>query len=128
MRCFIAINIGGGVKKALGDLQKQLQGQVHERKISEGTVKWVRVNNIHLTSKFLGEVRDRQLPEICDIVKKVAAKYKKFNLGFSGVGHFGGRIARVLWISSGEGTNELEQMQNELNEKSAMVNDAATVP
>lgn len=119
MRCFIAINIGDEVKKALGDLQKQLQRRAHEKNIIEGTVKWVSVNNIHLTLKFLGEVRDRQIPEICNIVKKVAAKYKKFNLRFTGAGHFGGRIARVLWVSSGEGANELEQMQNELEEELA---------
>jgi len=119
MRCFIAINIGDEVKKAMGDLQKQLQHQGHERKIRKGDVKWVSPDNIHLTLKFLGEVKDNVVPEICNIVKKVAAKYKKFNLDFAGAGHFGGRIARVLWVSSGEGANELEQMQNELEEELA---------
>ncbi len=116
MRCFIAINVGGEVKKAMGDLQKKLQSRAHEKNIIEGTVKWVNVNNIHLTLKFLGEVRDNVVPEICNIVKKVAAKYKKFNLGFAGAGHFGGRIARVLWVSSDEGADELERMQDELSE------------
>ena len=119
MRCFIAINLGGNVRKALGDLQKQLQHRAHEKNIIEGTVKWVGVKNIHLTLKFLGELKDVELPEVCNIVKKVAAKYNRFNLGFAGVGHFGGRIARVLWIGSDEGTNELENLQNELEEELA---------
>ena len=119
MRCFIAINIGGKVRKALGDLQKQMQHRAHEKNIIEGTVKWVGVKNIHLTLKFLGELKDIELPEVCNIVKKVAAKYKQFNLGFTGVGHFGGRIARVIWIRSDEGTNELEHLQNELEEELA---------
>ena len=38
MRCFIAINIDEQIRKALGDLQKELQNKVDIRK---GDVKWV---------------------------------------------------------------------------------------
>ena len=55
MRVFIAIDIDETIRKDLRDLQAELQSKVD---IEKGDAKWVNPNNIHLTLKFLGEIKN----------------------------------------------------------------------
>ena len=116
MRLFIAIDIDEKNMVALNDLQKELRTKAN---VKAGDVKWVTAKNIHLTIKFFGEVDDEKLPEICEIAEEVASSYKSFKLAIESVGHFGGKIATVLWVSSGEGTEELLQLQKDLEDRLA---------
>jgi 2'-5' RNA ligase len=111
MRLFIAIDIDEKNKAALSDLQTQLRSKADVKK---GDVKWVSVGNIHLTLKFLGEVEEDKLPEICMITEDVASSHEPFDLSIESVGHFGGKSATVLWVGTGEGTQELLQLQKDL--------------
>lgn len=116
MRCFIAIDIDENNRAALGDLQQQLKSEVD---IKKSDVKWVKPENIHLTLKFLGEIRDEQVVDICNIVKDVAGRHDSFELDIESVGHFGGRSARILWVGSGKGRENLLQLQKDLEEQLA---------
>ncbi len=116
MRLFIAIDIDEKNMVALNDLQKQLRAKAN---VKAGDVKWVTAKNIHLTLKFLGEVEDDKLPEICKITEETASFYKQFQLSIETVGHFGGKIATVLWVGTGTGTEELLRLQKDLEEKFA---------
>jgi 2'-5' RNA ligase len=116
MRCFIAIDIDDEIRAALGDLQKELQGKAD---IKRSDVKWVNPKNIHLTLKFLGEVADERIVEICSVVEEVAGRHKIFDVDIGSVGHFGGRSARVVWIGAGEGNDSLLQLQKDLEQQLA---------
>lgn len=111
MRCFIAIDIDEEIRKAMGDLQQRLRGRVDVKK---SDVKWVNPNNIHLTLKFLGEIKDEKVVEICNIVSEVAIRHGSFDLDVESVGHFGGRSARVLWVGSGSGGENLLDLQKDI--------------
>jgi 2'-5' RNA ligase len=117
MRCFIAIDIPKEMKADLAELQEQLAGSVDIRK---GDVKWVHPDSMHLTLKFLGEVPDRQVTDICDIVQEVASRHNAFDLAVKEVGFFGGRSARVLWVGAGLDCPELLQVQQDLEEQLAV--------
>lgn len=95
MRLFIAIDIDEAVQAGLGDLQQQLQGKIDFKK---SDVKWVRPELVHLTLKFLGEVNDSKVAQVCDIVSAAAGKYKSFELEAAKVGYFGKEAAKVLWV------------------------------
>jgi 2'-5' RNA ligase len=112
MRCFIAIDIGEKTRASLADLQKRLAAKVDIRK---GDVKWVEPENIHLTLKFLGEIKDEQAAEVCDIAKQVAAGYAGFDITFESVGTFGGKSARVVWVGIAQGSDKLAELQKELD-------------
>jgi 2'-5' RNA ligase len=116
MRVFIAIDIDANNRAALGDLQQQLKGKVD---IKKSDVKWVRPENIHLTLKFLGEIKDEQVVDVCNVVKDVAGRHGSFELDIESVGHFGGRSARVLWIGTGGGREDLLQLQKDLGQQLA---------
>jgi len=116
MRVFIAIDINEQIRKALGNLQNELRSKVD---IKKSDVKWVNPDNMHLTLKFLGEIKDQEAVDVCNITKKVASQHENFELALETVGHFGGRSARVLWISTGQNSDNLLQLQSDLEEQLA---------
>jgi len=118
MRLFIAIDIDEKNKAALDNLQAQFRSKADVRK---GDVKWVAVDNIHLTLKFLGEVDENKLPEISKITEETASSYKPFQLAVENVGYFGGKSATVLWVGTGEGTGALLQIQKNLETRLAAI-------
>ena len=114
MRCFIAIDIDRKIREGLAILQNKLQSAANVKK---SDVKWGDPDAMHLTLKFLGEIKDDQLASVCNITKDVAARHENFELDVESVGHFGGRSARVLWVGVGLGCDNLLQLQNDLEEK-----------
>jgi 2'-5' RNA ligase len=112
MRCFIAIDIDEKMREAIADLQKQLASKVD---IKKGDVKWVEPGNIHLTLKFLGEIKDEQTGEVCEISKQAAEAHKNFTLDIETVGSFGGRSAKIVWVGAGKGADELLALQKDLD-------------
>jgi len=116
MRCFVAIDIPEEIRAELSDLQKDLARRVDVRK---GDVKWVEPESMHLTLKFLGEVPDNQIVDVCQIVENVAARHKAFDFPVRTVGSFGGRSARVLWVGAGLDCPELLKLQQDLEEEFA---------
>jgi 2'-5' RNA ligase len=116
MRCFIAIEIPEEIQAELANLQKELAGQVD---VHKGDVKWVESESIHLTLKFLGEVPDKQIVEVCNIVKEVASRYQEFDFAVREAGSFGGRSARVLWVGAGLDCPELSELQQDLEDEMA---------
>jgi 2'-5' RNA ligase len=70
-------------------------------------VRWVPVESVHLTLKFLGEVDDKLVPKIEEALAAVAAGAKPFPLSLSGCGCFpNARAPRVLWVGLGGGAGE----------------------
>ena len=113
MRCFIAIDIDEEIRAGLGDLQQEIADRVDIRK---SDVKWVRPDTMHLTLKFLGEIRDHEAVDVCNVAQEVAARHRAFDFAVQEVGHFGGSSARVLWVGAGLDCPELSQFQEALDE------------
>lgn len=122
MRCFIAVDIDDKIRAAVGDLQRQLQGQA---KLARGDCRWVKPELMHLTLKFLGEIKDVESVQVCNIAGQVAGRHKSFELDIEKVGHFGGKSARVLWVGTGAGIDKLCDLQEELERQLAEAGFAA---
>jgi len=116
MRVFIAIDIDDEIRKNLGSLLSDLRSKADVKK---SDVKWVNPEAMHLTLKFLGETKDKQLVDVCNIVKDVAARHNSFELDVATVGHFGGRSARVLWVGVGQESDNLLKLQEDLEQQLA---------
>jgi 2'-5' RNA ligase len=84
-------------------------------------VKWVERENLHATLLFLGEVDDRGLPQVCEVVTEGARQHAGFVLSVETVGCFPSpRRPRVLWVGVGQGAEALcaihETLENPLAE------------
>ena len=114
MRCFIAIDIDDQTRKALARLQNELQGKAD---IKKSDAKWVNPETIHLTLKFLGEIKDELAVDVCNITGDVASRHEAFELDVESVGHFGGASARVLWVGTGQNHDKMLQLQEDLEQQ-----------
>ena len=100
MRCFVAIDIDRHIRAYLGRIQKGLQSRCN---LKTSDVKWVEPGNMHLTLKFLSEIDDAAVVEVCRILAEIAARHSSFSIDFAGIGTFG-RSARV--VSAGTDQSE----------------------
>lgn len=112
MRCFIAIDIDEQIRAKIGGFEDELR---HKTGLDRPKVKWVEPSNIHLTLKFLGEVRDQVIRDVCGLVERIAAEHESFDVEFAGLGVFG-RPARVLWVGTGE-NESLLSVQKDIEER-----------
>ena len=114
MRCFIAIDIDEDIRDQIGRLQNELRQKTG---LTKPDVKWVDPALIHLTIKFLGEVRDEEIAGVCQVVEGVAGDHGSFSVDVKGLGSFGS-AARVLWVGIDRG-DALLALQKGLEERLA---------
>lgn len=105
------------VKKELSRFANQLKKL--DASLVSG-VKWVEVDNLHITLKFLGETSEDQVNQVDGRCKEMCCEFFPFSAEISAFGAFPSkRQARVLWAGvKAEATlNQLwERLENELLE------------
>jgi len=110
MRLFIAVEIPDEIRHKIGKL-------ISDLKKTEAGVKWVEEKNIHITVKFLGEVKDNDLERLKSLIKDALTDKKIFEASFEGLGTFpGGKTPRVIWIGTEKGKEELKKIAVSLEE------------
>lgn len=93
LRAFIAIDIPPEIKQAISSQTASL------RKESGRAVRWVAVENIHLTLKFLGEVSSANLERLAQAVQSECAQTAPVTVSVESLGCFPNpRRPRVLWV------------------------------
>jgi RNA 2',3'-cyclic 3'-phosphodiesterase len=101
LRTFVALEIGKPIRARAEELIAVLSGTMAD-------VKWVEPHNLHLTLKFLGEVHQREIAEVCQAVARGAAQVKPFELEVRGAGAFPTAARpRTVWLGAGEGAEPM---------------------
>ena len=72
-----------------------------QRSLAMPSLRWVRPEGIHATLEFLGATPEERLPAIKGALAGCAETVASFELTPLGVGSFGGRSVRVIWIGLG---------------------------
>src|SRR3990170_7968562 len=107
MRLFIAVNRPRDVRERLAAEQDRLRR-------AEADVSWVRAENIHVTLKFLGETEEKRLDRIRPALLEVARGSAPFTIRVSGLGSFGGRVPRVVWVGVEAGAEPLSGLAKDV--------------
>lgn len=93
LRTFIAIEIPQGIQQAIHRATSALRAELG------GRVRWVALENIHLTMKFLGDVSPSQVDLLTQTLRAEADSVPAFELHVGGLGSFPTvKRARVLWV------------------------------
>jgi len=107
IRSFIAFDINNeSVLKRFTEVQNSL--------LKTGAdLKLVEPKNIHITMRFLGDIKSTMVDSVHEAMKKVA--FSAFDCEIHGVGVFPDlRYARVIWAGMRKGADELMNVCNQL--------------
>jgi len=107
IRSFIAFDIDNeAVLRSFSEAQGML--------INTGAdLKLVKLQNIHITMRFLGDISPNMVNSIHEEMEKIS--FTSFDVGIKGLGAFPSlRYARVVWAGIRNGANELANIFNQL--------------
>ena len=94
MRLFIAIPIPGNIKDCIRDLEDSL-------KKCDLFAKWVNPDNIHMTLKFLGEIKEEKIPLIQKAISETCLNFSSLEVNLTEFGFFPNeRNPRVFFVST----------------------------
>jgi len=106
MRIFIALDIPGEIRTSLSRFMEQARSLVPE-------ARWARVEGLHVTLKFVGEVSDVRLVEMKTALSSI--KTEPFDVRFAGAGFFPNpKAARVFWAGV-EGGDALPRLASAID-------------
>ena len=93
IRAFIAIELSPEIRLQLGQLIQKFKS------LRIDAVRWVAVENIHLTLKFLGDTNRTDLDKLSKILLSRSGEFSPFTFQVSGMGAFpNNRKPRVVWV------------------------------
>jgi 2'-5' RNA ligase len=114
-RLFIAVPVADDVRRAVGQLMEDVAGGPIEER-THGQPRWVRVDGLHLTLRFLGATPDERQAELAAALRAAAHETPPFPISLNGGGAFPNLSQpRVLWIGITQGATELGSLADALS-------------
>jgi 2'-5' RNA ligase len=118
-RLFFALNATDPLSTTFLPTYKKLKINADQRDM---TIKWVPLDNFHVTITFLGEMDEEHIPALQECLQQVCSETRPFDLKVEDVGAFSNEHdARVLWLGIqnkrclNEFKNRLDQLLEERN-------------
>jgi 2'-5' RNA ligase len=111
IRTFIAIELPEKIIYTIGKVQKEIKSYGLK-------IRWVRPENIHLTLKFLGDIKKTDTEKVARAVSESVTGYPPISLAVKGIGVFPGiKRPRVIWLGVSNQLDTLTVLQKTLDEK-----------
>jgi RNA 2',3'-cyclic 3'-phosphodiesterase len=111
IRTFIAIELPEKIIYAIRKVQEEIKSYGLK-------IRWVHPDNIHLTLKFLGDIKEADTEKVAKAVSESVTGYPPMSLAVKGIGVFPGiKNPRVLWLGISKQLDLLTALQRTLDEK-----------
>ncbi len=111
IRSFLAFELPEEIKKIVSRVSGEM-------KKSPLDMRWVKVDNIHLTVIFIGGISTDLLDDLGKKVSKVCQKHGPFNIRLRGAGVFSNRRnPRVLWLGLDGNIDKMGWFRNSLQKR-----------
>jgi len=115
IRAFIAIELSPDIRLQLGQLIQKF------RALRIQAVRWVAVENIHLTLKFLGDINRTDLDKLSIILLSRSAEFSPIPFQVGGMGAFpNNRKPRVVWVGL-QTSAALQQLQSAIEDAATQI-------
>lgn len=102
IRAFVAIELTDDLRAAIARVQAQLRDELARelrRTVPDARLQWVRPESIHLTLKFLGDIREEQVAGIEQGLALAVGGQPAFSVEVGTLGVFPDvRAPRILWV------------------------------
>jgi 2'-5' RNA ligase len=114
IRAFIAVDLSLEILEGIEQVSRDLRSS-----LKDIPIRWVPVENIHLTLKFLGNVSTANLEILKDILGKVVSSHSECDISVGGIGAFPKpHNPRVIWVGM-EVSQELVTLQRDIEIETA---------
>ena len=111
MRTFIGIELPEKIIYTIRKVQEEIKSYGLK-------IRWVRPENIHLTLKFLGDIKEADTKNVSRAISESVTGYAPISLMVKGIGVFPGIIRpRVIWLGVANQIDVLTTFQKTLDEK-----------
>ena len=108
LRAFIAVEIPLDIRQDIEHATSNL------RRGTGSLIRWVAVENMHLTLKFLGDIPSANMEVLTQMIRAQADSFHCFDIHLTGIGSFPGpKRPRVIYIGI-QAPAELEAFQRQL--------------
>jgi len=112
VRLFVAIKPDEQAMGSIGRIRDELEEAC---RLASWKVRIPRVENLHLTLKFLGSVRQSEVPMIEEALRPIGSM-DRFEIAFSGLGAFPNeKKPRVLWLGVSEGGESVKTLAEQVD-------------
>ncbi len=109
MRLFLAVDLDEKIRERILSVSKHLD-------LDYVKINFVEEENLHVTLKFLGDVREDDVNKILDDVNNVVKGFNRFDLCVSDLGYFGSpNFIKVLWVGIKDGGELLVKIMGKLD-------------
>lgn len=114
-RTFCAVELPDDVRSRMQDHIARLR-----KEVPDAAASWSRVENIHLTLKFFGNVALDRIPQISAAATRTTAQFSKFEIEVGETGVFPrASRAQVLWIGVNDPSSQLSNLQKQFESECA---------
>ena len=112
---FIAAPLSEDAREAVAELVARVQarspGTRPGSRAGERAVRWVRMDGLHLTLRYVGPVMDEALPPLQTATQEAALRAGPFDVELTTAGSFPNPVRpRTLWLGATRGADELEAL------------------
>lgn len=108
-RLFVAAPLPDDAAAAVTAIVDEVRGQALPDGLRD--VRWVRLDGLHLTLRFLGPTPDARIPPTIEAMRAAALRSSPFRLTIAGAGTFPpGPRPRTLWLGLHEGTTAMAEL------------------
>lgn len=109
-RIFIAVPLDPALAGAVVELERRITA-------AGGPARWIRVEQLHFTVRFLGEITPVQVALVRRATRTVAAAASPFPLTLQGIGAFPSlHRPQVIWVGVREGAEGLARLSRALDD------------
>jgi RNA 2',3'-cyclic 3'-phosphodiesterase len=113
MRAFIAVNLPANIKQDIGEIIERIRH-------ADPLARWVPPENLHVTVKFLDEIRQDQIRPIIGALTLAIGEHSSFELRLGGFGFFPNeRKARIFWVGIESGFDTLKSLARAIDHQIA---------
>jgi len=110
IRSFLAFELPPGIKDMVIRVSEEVM-------MSSLNVRWVKVDNIHLTVVFMGNIRSEDIPEMEEAIEEVCSGFSPFEISLKGFGVFPSvQRPRVLWLGLDGDLERMASLRDGLQE------------
>ena len=110
IRTFIAFKLPKNIISSIRKIQENIKSYAFK-------VRWVNLENIHLTLKFLGDINYTDIEKVSESIINTVKGHNPISLAVKGAGVFPDiKRPRVIWMGLTEEIEKLTGIQNEIEE------------